>query len=165
MPPVQWSYPLSLILTDPGKPLAGAGERIATPDLIRMHQGGLRDATILDFIQTYQVSLSISDAEWVELGQAGLESTTIKALRDHAFAHPGTPSKEAPRIETKSVKKAPLPRFLVAYPHDPNAFPSWYYGPFSADANSATHHPRREDPRSGQWRDNARSVWFHGRRL
>jgi hypothetical protein len=159
------SYPLCLILAGQAVPMAVAGERITAPDLIRMHQGGLKDATILDFIRTYQAILSIPDTDWVGLSKAGLEPGTINSLRDHALANPGPHSDEAPAPEAKSAKKAPLPRFFVGYPHDPAAFPSWYYGPFAAEDSSASQYPGRGNPRGNRWRDNARSVWFHGRRL
>lgn len=165
MPRFQPSYPLCLILVGQVMPMAVAGERITTPDLIRMHQGGLRDATILDFIQAYQASLSIPDADWARLGQAGFEPDTIMFLRDYALADTGPPSKAALPSEAEPARKAPLPRFFVGYAHDPAAFPPWYYGPFSAEANSASQYPGRGTPRGSRWNDNARSVWFHGRRL
>jgi hypothetical protein len=158
------SFPLCLILAGPGTTMASAGELITTQDLIRMHQGGLRDATVLDFIQTYQASLSIPEADWLKLGQAGLEPGTIQALRDHALVNPVPPSRDLPP-EGHRAKQALLPRFFVGYPHDLQAFPPWYYGPFLTDAGSASQYPGRSNPRGGRWRDEARSVWFHGRRL
>jgi hypothetical protein len=157
-------FPLCLLLAGPGTPAASAGELITTPDLIRMHQGGLRDATILDFIETYQASLSISEGDWPKLGQAGLEPGTIQALRDHALANPAPSSPDIPSESHRAGRALP-PRYFVGYPHDPQAFPPWYYGPFSTDASSASQHPGRGNPRGGRWRDEARSVWFHGRRL
>lgn len=164
MPHVQLSFPLRLLLAGPGSPLATA-EQITAQDLLRMRRGGLRDATILDFIQTYQAHLSMSESDWAELVRAGLEPGTIRVLRGYALVHPSPPLKEAPASEAKGVKKIPLPRFFVAYPHDPKAFPPWYYGPPPAEASSTSRYPARANPRGGRWRDESRSVWFHGRRL
>ena len=163
VPHLQWSFPLRVVLAGPGSPLA-AEEQITVQDLFRMHQGGLRDATILDFIRTYRASLSLSEADWAELDQSGLEPGTIGALRDYALAHPAPSSNGVPAAGAKGIRKVPLPRYLVAYPHDPKAFPPWYHGPFSVEAGSASL-PGPGHSRGGRWRDEARSVWFHGRRL
>lgn len=165
LPSSRTGHPLGLPPAGLAGSVARAGKGITTLDLLRMHQGGLRDATILEFIQTYQATLMIPDTDWVGLGQAGLAPGTIQALREHALANPDLPPAKAPASAARAIKKAPLPRFFVGYSHDPAAFPSWYYPPFTAEDNGASPEPGRGNPRANRWRDNARAVWFHGRRL
>jgi len=115
----------ALFLAIPAHAAPGAADHPITPaDLLRMHKGGLKDATILDFLQAYQARLQVGDADFQALAQAGFKPETLQALRT-------LPAPPAPPEEALDL---PLPRFFVGYRHDPAAFPAWYYGPFSSDS-------------------------------
>lgn len=140
---------------------AAASERhpMGGADLLRMHKGGLNDATLLDFISAYQVSLQVSEAEFSALAEAGLKPATLQALRDRTLASPPPAPVNAPVGKDGKVPlEAPLPRFFVGYPHDPSSFPAWYYGPFAADSVSASQHPRGHAAQGWGWGGHA-SAW------
>lgn len=153
---------------------ASAAERhpLVGTDLLRMHKGGLKGSTILDFISIYRVSLRVSESEFITLGEAGLEPATLQALRDRMKeASPATlPSAAGAGKESETAIEDPLPRFFVGYPHDPAVFPSWYYGPFAADSVSGSQHPGRNATSGRGWGGTARdwrfsARWSTGRRF
>jgi len=109
-------------------------------DLLRMRQGGLRDESILSFLQVYEARLTLSVAEIHTLSEAGFKPETLRALQEQRFVPPASPEESG---------EGPLPRFFVGYPHDPAAFPAWYYGPFKSDSATASQHPGRNAPRAG----------------
>lgn len=134
---------------------SGADHATTAADLLRMHQGGLKDETILAFLQAYGAQLQLTEADFQTLAQAGLQAKTIRALLQRAQATPG--SGAAP-----GTKELPLPRFFVGYPHDPSAFPAWYFAPFIGTSATASQHPGRNIPSTGH---RAIAAWRSGRRF
>ncbi len=121
-------------------------------DLLRMHQGGLRDDTILAFLQAYRAQLQVTEADFQALAQAGLRPETIQALRLQAQA----------ARRSGDALEIPLPRFFVGYPHDASAFPAWYFAPFIGQSATMSQHPGRNIASTGH---RAIAAWRSGRRF
>lgn len=134
---------------------SGADHATTAADLLRMHQGGLKDETILAFLQAYGAQLQLREPDFQVLGQAGLLDETIQALQRLVQTHPGSGA-------TLGAKELPLPRFFVGYPHDPSAFPTWYFAPFIGTSAAASQHPGRNIASTGH---RAIAAWRSGRRI
>lgn len=161
---IRWQSHACCLLVLWGAAAAAERHPIGGVDLLRMHKGGLNDATILDFIGAYQASLRVSEGELSALAEAGLKPDTLQALRDRALApRPAVSADAEVGKDAKATLEAPLPRFFVGYPHDPTVFPSWYYGPFAVDSISGSQFPGRSyllrgAYYAGAWRFTARSA-------
>lgn len=134
---------------------SGADHLTTAADLLRMHQGGLKDDTILAFLQAYGAQLQLREADFQKLAEAGLQPETIQALQQRAQAAPGSEA-------ALGAKDLPLPRFFVGYPHDPSAFPAWYFAPFMGTSATASQHPGRNIASTGH---RAIAAWRSGRRF
>jgi hypothetical protein len=135
-------------------------DRLTTgADIIKMHKGGLKDETILDFLRTYRASVVLKGQDVADMAAAGLSDGFIQQLLAYVKAQPAEPQDTRPKTPSGSsttpsdglrprpnndtippyVASDPYPydypttSFYVSYPYDYWAFPLWYtglYAPF-----------------------------------
>jgi uncharacterized membrane protein YgcG len=134
-----------------GAPTLGAqgADRLTTgTDLIRMHKGGLKEETILDFLKTFHARVSISGQEMADLNAAGFSEGFLQKLFEYVKAQPPEPPAAPRQAEAAPPPAAPAPdrvydpplaqdypvdttTFVVGYPYDTWVFPLWFYaGPW-----------------------------------
>ena len=118
-----------------------ADHETTSADIIRMHKGGLRDETILEFLRTYRARVLLTGRGVGDLAEAGFREEFIRALLDYERTQPPE-EKPHPRQEG-NPPPYPAPvyptTFYVGYAYDAWAFPLWFY-PGSYHQRWYSHH-------------------------
>ncbi len=110
-----------------------AGHRTTGADLIRMHKGGLRDETILDFLRTEKATVVLEGKDLADLAEAGFGDAFVQDLISYTRTQPPAESpgegRERPRRAAGEVEEVDIEvvPYEVPYPHESWAFPLWFY--------------------------------------
>ena len=117
-------------------------------DIIRMHKGGLKESTILEFIKTYCATVVLRGREIADMAEAGFSDAFIRQILDYMKTQP--PEEEPPRNSQRTYSRTQSPdeldepwrdsqsgddgytpsysgSFYVGYAFDPWVFPFWFY--------------------------------------
>lgn len=116
-----------LLLLGAAGPLR-ADHRTTAQDIIRMHEGGLKDETILKFLRVYRARVELHTPDLEAMTRAGLSQDLIDGVLDHA----GAMAREE-RLPPARAEYVYPRNFYVDYPYDPWVYPSWFYVGFHLD--------------------------------
>lgn len=133
-------------------------DRLTTgADIIRMHKGGLKDETILEFLKTYNAAVTLKGGDLADMAAAGLSDGFIQQLLAYVKGQPAESKEPLPPDPPNETKERapgePRPRmgydpppppnnddpalyedhpstYYVGYPYDYWAFPLWFYAGF-----------------------------------
>ena len=104
-------------------------------DIVRMHDAGVSEETILDWVSANQLALDLSASDVTALARAGFSDVFIRGLIDETGAN-----RKAVRESRSPTALYYPPGYYNSYYYDTSYYPSWLYFDFYGGHHSYGGH-------------------------